>query len=630
MEKSKDELLTGMKSLVRGEEFPEELFTSIMDATDAIERQRYIDAARNEAKSLGRVSEFNRLLKLYIDDYRNKSRESDHKTEFTDQPMTLKCGEWIADDLGVRAMRFDRLGNPIKAQACSHPLLPIEILENVDTTRQRITLAYFKDGDWRHLTVDRAVCANANKIVDALSQYGIEVTSDNAKNLVRYISDCVGLNPKVFQAVQSVGRLGWFGKDFIPYEENIRYEGDPEYEPIFRNIAASGSLEEWIQCVGELRKKSLPLRLMIDASISSVLLDPLGLLAYVYHAWGGTGLGKTVALMVAMSVWGVPKLGGLVKTMNMTKNAIMRNAAFLCSIPFAGDELQTIKDRWVGNFDQLVYQVTEGVDRGRARASGGVEETRTWKNVFIFTGEEPITKSNSGGGMKNRVIEVAVDGPLVEDGHAVVEFISKNYGHAGRELVKYIQTCDISELIAQYREISAEICKLDTTDKQAMAGGSILMGDILAGRLFFKDETPLTVKDIAPYLHSAKEVDVAARAYQEVVNWAARNPARFKEPGNNNLGECWGKIENDKLIVNRSVLADFMQSKGFDLTAALRKWSADRLIEKNSQGKFACQTRVFGIKAAYVTLKLPEDEKNIKDDSSQFVEVCTQQTLPFD
>ena len=53
-------------------------------------------------------------------------------------------------------------------------------------------------------------------------------------------------------------------------------------------------------------------------------------------------------------------MGGLVKTMNMTKNAIMRNAAFLCSIPFAGDELQTIKDKWQGNFDQLIYQITGG------------------------------------------------------------------------------------------------------------------------------------------------------------------------------------------------------------------------------------------------------------------------------
>ena len=114
--------------------------------------------------------------------------------------------------------------------------------------------------------------------------------------------------------------------------------------------------------------------MMMAASFASVLLEPLKVLPFVLHVWGTTGTCKTVALMVSMSIWGNPKMGGLVKTMNMTRNAIMRNAAFLCSIPFAGDELQTIKDKWQGNFDQLIYQITEGVDRGRARAYGGVEE----------------------------------------------------------------------------------------------------------------------------------------------------------------------------------------------------------------------------------------------------------------
>ena len=129
-------------------------------------------------------------------------------------------------------------------------------------------------------------------------------------------------------------------------------------------------------------------------------------------------------------------MGGLVKTMNMTKNAIMRNAAFLCSIPFAGDELQTIKDKWQGNFDQLIYQITEGVDRGRAKAYGGVEDTKTWKNSFIFTGEEPITKVNSGGGSKNRVIEIAIDGPLVADGHYVSSMDYEKIGPAVAQILQ--------------------------------------------------------------------------------------------------------------------------------------------------------------------------------------------------
>ena len=80
----------------------------------------------------------------------------------------------------------------------------------MDTAQERISLAYFKSATWQKITVDRAVCAITTKIVD-LSQFGIEVTSDNAVSLVRYISDCVGLNPATLESKKSINRLGWVG-----------------------------------------------------------------------------------------------------------------------------------------------------------------------------------------------------------------------------------------------------------------------------------------------------------------------------------------------------------------------------------------------------------------------------------
>lgn len=75
--------------------------------------------------------------------------------------------------------------------------------------------------------------------------------------------------------------------------------------------------------------------------------------------------------MAAMSIWGNPKMGGLVKTMNTTKVGIMRTSAFLYSLPYAGDELQTMKDKWTTNFDQANLSDHGSLDRGRGRASGG-------------------------------------------------------------------------------------------------------------------------------------------------------------------------------------------------------------------------------------------------------------------
>ncbi len=624
-------MLTGMSELSPTEPFPDEVFYQIFEIEDNVERTQYIEALRNTARRLKRATEFNNVYKSFVLDYAQRQKQTGQKTRFTDQPMELVCGEWTANDLGVRAVRYDKNAMPMPAVACSHPILPVEILKNVDTAQERITLAYFKSAMWQTITVDRSVCANANKIVDALSQFGIEVTSDNAKNMVRYISECVGLNPATLNPKKSINRLGWVGNSFTPYAEDIRYEGDMDYEVIFRNVKEAGSFDTWRDLCAGLRQ-NIPLRMMMAASFASVLLEPLKVLPFVLHVWGTTGTCKTVALMVSMSIWGNPKMGGLVKTMNMTKNAIMRNASFLCSIPFAGDELQTIKDKWQGNFDQLIYQITEGVDRGRARAYGGVEETRTWKNSFLFTGEEPITKANSGGGSKNRVIEIAIDGPLVDDGHHVSSVVQENYGFAGRKFVECIQEQEAEKLVERYRTIFDELCRLDTTDKQAMAMACILLADEIAVKLFFTEEKALRVEQVKQYLQSAYEVDVAERAYQSVLNWAAKNPVRFEDPkadNSPNKGEVWGKIDDNLLIVNRDVLLAYLDQGGFDYTAVSRKWNDKGYLKRTPQGKFIHNTKVYGIKSSYVKLILPQDDDSTDPDGFMVVE-GEQERLPFD
>ena len=205
-----------------------------------MERQKYIELLRNAAKAAKRSMEFNNLLKQFQMDYIQRMRQTGKKTAFTDQPLELNCAEWDATDIGVRTIRYDRNMQPMTLMACSHPIMPIEILKNVDTSEERITLAYFKSASWQRITVDRAVCANTNKIVDTLAQYGIEVTSDNAKNLVRYISDCVGYNPATLEPKKSINRLGWVGSAFTPYEKDIRYEGGMDYEAIFKNVSEKG------------------------------------------------------------------------------------------------------------------------------------------------------------------------------------------------------------------------------------------------------------------------------------------------------------------------------------------------------------------------------------------------------
>ena len=637
MEKSKDELLDGMMELTPADPFPDEVFCKIFEIEDIVERTRYIEGMKTRARQLKRISEFNSTLKAFFQDYAQKMKETGNKTAFTGQPVELECGQWRANDLGVTMQRFDNKGMPVIINACTHPILPMEILKNVDTGDERIRLAYFKYGTWNQVTVGRDVCADNNSIVKVLSKIGIEVTTENAKSLVKYISDCVGYNPAKLSPKRSINRLGWAGNEFMPYAQDIVYDGDERFNAVFKNIRQEGSFDAWKDHCSVLRKNKI-VRMAFAASAASPLLSLVNALPFVFHIWSGdSGTCKTVAVMAAMSIWGDPKMGGLLKTMDNTQYFYMESAAFLRSIPFAGDELQTVKDRWTTNYDKLIYRLTEGIMRGQGKASGGVKETMTWCNSFLFTGEEPITKQNSRAGSKNRVIEIEIESKLLEDGNYSVSVLEENHGFAGKMLVDYLRGTETRKLKEEYKRLFDSMCKLDTTEKQAMAMSCILVADRILTELIFTDEIPLTIADVKEYLRSANEVDVAERSYQAVLNWIAKNPVRFQNPNGTdslNKGEVWGRIDEDEehqekppvAVINKDVLCEFLEKAGFDYAAVSKKWEAKDRIQRNSQGKYIHNTRVYGIKANYIKLNMEPgaDEEGFMDIEEE------QARLPFD
>lgn len=157
MEKSKSELLDGMTDLSPAEPFPDEVFYKIFEIDDHVERTQFVEALKNRAREIGRAREFTNVLKSFFMDYQQRMMEHGNTTQFTGQPEELQCGAWRATDLGVTMQKFDGRGMPVQITACMHPILPIEILKNVDTGDERVTLAYFKYGIWNQVTVNREV-----------------------------------------------------------------------------------------------------------------------------------------------------------------------------------------------------------------------------------------------------------------------------------------------------------------------------------------------------------------------------------------------------------------------------------------------------------------------------------------
>lgn len=520
------------------------------------------------------------LLNAYLESKVNEGRiELQRATQFEGQPVELYCGNYICDDDGVSY--YDRQGAPIIV--CRHPILPICRLVNIDTSEMKLEIAFKRGSKWRTIIISRSVLASQQKILD-LSNLGIAVDSDNAKELVKYITYIESQNYEKLGEINSVGRLGWIdGQGFSPYVDGLRFDGDLTFAHMFDAIKQIGDVEEWIKTASEARKHSLIVRIILAASFASALVEPLGCLPFFVHIWGGTEAGKTVGLMLGASVWANPALGEYIKTFNSTSVGLEMAAGFCNSLPLCLDELQIVRER--GNFDKTIYMLTEGIGKGRGAKNGGLQRTQTWKNCMLTTGETPITNPESGGGAVNRIIEIdCKEEKLFSNPRAVANAVRANYGFAGQFFADYLQKeKNINHAKELYQEFYAELTKGESTEKQAMAAALILTADTLTAKTVYYDDLTIKVEEIAKYLTSRHEVDANVRALNWLYDFVATNSIRFA--GGEHPGEVWGEVTGRYIYIIKSVFDEKMKAAGFNPQSFL-SWAMQRgLLDTSLDGR---------------------------------------------
>ena len=118
-----------------------------------------------KAKELKMLRTFQQLKKAY-EISQIKPTIIGNKTDFIGQSITLNCGEWICDNTGVRKSEFSKNENGyVYKYASPIPILPAEILTNIDSGNEKIKIEYFKEG-WKSFVTERSRIANNNKIID--------------------------------------------------------------------------------------------------------------------------------------------------------------------------------------------------------------------------------------------------------------------------------------------------------------------------------------------------------------------------------------------------------------------------------------------------------------------------------
>lgn len=577
--------------------------------------QRMVEAMARYAAGVG-FKQLKKFYKAYLAGLKQSSAGGTvyvggNPTCFDGQPMELNAGDWEADDSGIR-----RNFGGVDCVACPHPVMPVERLVNIDTGEEKLRLAFRKGTIWRRHIVEKKVLASANKVTE-LAGIGIAVNSETARNFVRYIGDLENLNYDIIPERKSIGRFGYIaGEGFSPYVDGLIFDGDANFAAMFQTVHERGSFDKWKQMAAEVRAMSVTAKIVLAASFASPLLQPLGCLPFFVHLWGvDSGTGKTVALMVAASVWGDPSVGSYVKTFDGTAVGMEKTAAFLNNLPLCLDELQLAKDaKGKTNFD--VYRLAQGVGRTRGNRSGGVDRTPTWQNCILSTGESPLTGQASGAGAVNRVIDIEckANSIVITDGMRVSGAVKRNFGHAGKAFVEklYAAGDDVpQEIHNRYQVLFKTLAAQDTTEKQAMAAAAIVLGDELACRwIFGGTEQPVTMEQISEFLTSRAAVSAGERAYKYLCDWVSQNSNKLT--GKTDNGDVLGTLDGCRAYIIRSVFERVLQDAGYSMKATISWLKQAGLIETRAKNNTKAR-RINGVPTECFCLLLPDIEEEIDE-----------------
>lgn len=566
---------------------------------------------KQEAKRYSVTREFNAIVKIAKDEA-NKPTYS--YTLMQDIPQAIQnTAGYDVTELGIfLPLQHGQL------EVCPYPIFPVERYKDIEDGTEKVKLTFKRDHKWHTLIQSRSILSSASKITQ-LADNATGINSENAKAVVRYLSDIESANRDTIPQQKSVSHLGWTDYGFVPFIDDITFTGADQYGQLYNKFHEHGDFNTWHDLHVKCMRYDLP-KIIIASSYASLLLRHVGVNGFCVHLWGESGRGKTVALMLGASIYGDtdPK-NGIIRNGKTTSNGIEPVLAFFKDVPVYFDELTTLSQDQITD---MVYKFAQGQGKGRMNKNAGLQKTYTWNNIAILSAEKPLSDARTQSGAVNRVISLYTAGKVFGDMDMVdiVSTLRKNYGFGAKRFIEAIKHEDIDRLYSTYLAQIPERIE----QKQANAAALILTAYDIACRRVYNVDNNLSTETIVAFLAGKDDVSYAKRAYNELLSWVDANYTYFDD--SDIQQSKWGAYGNNKQLVHifYARFVDWCAKNNYQPKALLREWRNTESIKVRSKNEYKNNATIKGKSYSdVITINIPI-ERYLKE-----LEESATEDLPF-
>jgi len=517
-------------------------------------------------------------------------------------PVNLRQPEgWIYSDKGISKIDEKKF-TPVTV--CRTPIILTKRLRSMETGEEKMEVAFKRDGAWHKAIYPRSTIFTARGIT-ALADLGCTVTSENAKQVVKFLAALEAENIDIIRKADSTSTFGWQeGKRFIPgHDKDIVLDIDPSQRALAAAYCQNGTFKDWLEMMRPHRKRD-KFRFILAAGFTAPLLRIIRQRIFFVYNWGGSKGGKTAGLKAALSAWGDPER--LMVNFNATQVGLERTASFYCDLPLGIDERQLAGNNQ-NSLEKIVYMIASGTGKIRGAKNGGIQAMQTWRTVALATGEEPLSTETSQTGVSTRVLEI-YGGPFDDEREASLmhQQSAINCGWAGPAFIGMLMHTDERSITSKYDEMMQFVYQLSKGKSGSHIAGiaAVALTDAIidtwlfersewlkryeAGEFDTKEakDNPETLQIAPESWERAKEMarnilkeqmdadvgDVNENATQFIVDWILSNKDSFGEKA---YGTCLGMIQNKNIYIFPSMLTQALTKAGYSSRKTM-KYLADR------------------------------------------------------
>lgn len=354
-------------------------------------------------------------------------------------------GVWYHD---IKVSGRDERSIAVDRWICSPLRVEAETVNTEDRSIGRLLSFYYRGQRVEWVMPMDALAGKGDDVLKALMRQGLTIDYQQRRFVAPYIAS----HHSPAQVLATTTKPGWHesGAFVLPQKviggENVRYQSSGHAINLF---TTKGTLDGWKKEIGKYCLGNPVLIMSVCCALAGPLLAKIGVNGGGVHLVGDSSSGKSLAQLIAASVWGNPS--NFAASWDVSKGGVEIEAASRNDTILILDEIKRADPKRV---QEMAYAIANGMGKGTMTREREGRAKLMWRVLALSSGERSLTEhaamsgNSAHAGAELRLVDINagtrqfrafddVHGMSGQEFHRVLsDAVTRHFGHIGPRFVE--------------------------------------------------------------------------------------------------------------------------------------------------------------------------------------------------